>query len=141
MQQPRSQVISHTLDFRAWLAEIEQQAKLQARSPKIIHTLRAMRLIQRFHRLQLDQQPLLHHQIREILTNYRAIVNDLNPTLLHHSEPSLPRFMHQRVPINLLQKPCSSVLCTVKAQPITAPDSPFSLSPSAFICVHLCLSA
>jgi len=84
MERNRSQAVRHALDLQARLAEIEQQAEMQAGCFEVIDTLGAVRLVQCFHGLQLDQKRIVDQQVNEVLADHRTLVGDRDAALLRH---------------------------------------------------------
>jgi hypothetical protein len=123
--------VHHAFDLQARLAEIQQEAELQAGGFETIRALHAMRVVERFDSLQLNQQCVLDQQVCKVLADQHAVVVHGDATLLHNREARRTQFMRQRVLIDFSKNPTPSVLSTVNAQPITCPDRPFSLSLSA----------
>ncbi len=85
MQRNGSQAVRHALDLQAWLAEMEQQAEMQPGCFEVIDTLGAVRLVQCFHGLQLDQKRILDQQVNEVLADHRALVGDRDAALLREA--------------------------------------------------------
>ncbi len=71
---------------------------------EIIEALGAMRLVQCFRGLQLDQKRLLDQQVHEVLADHRAVIHDRDAAVLCEGKSCLSQLMGQRVLINLLQK-------------------------------------
>ena len=56
MERNGSRAADDALDLLAWLAEVQQRAERQAGCLEMVDALDAMRVVQCFHGLQLDQQ-------------------------------------------------------------------------------------
>ena len=97
--------MNHALGVQTWVAEVKQQAEMQASRLEIVDALQTMRIVQCFDHLQLDQNRILDQQIHEILADHNTIVYDRGATLLCDSESRRPQLVRQRVLIGLCQKP------------------------------------
>ena len=145
-----SQAVDHTLDLQAWLAEVQQQAERQGGCLEIFDALGAtpgssarghVRIVQGLDGVQLDRQCLLDHQVDDVLADQYVVIHDRGTPLLRKGEARLAQLMCQRILVDLPGNPAPSVLSTVNAQPMVAPDSPLSLFLSACIGAHLPISA
>ena len=78
----------------------------KARGFQIAQQLGDVLIRQVSHRLELHDQPTLHHQVRLVVPEGRAVlVPDLNRMLLLHVETPLTQTVGQRILINLLHMP------------------------------------
>jgi hypothetical protein len=75
--------MDHAFDLQARLAEIKQQAKLQACHFEIIGALHPVRVVQCFDGLQLDQKHVIDQQVREVLANQDVLVVHPSGVLLY----------------------------------------------------------
>ena len=64
-----------------------------------------MYFIQCFGSFQLDQQRFFDQQVREILTDCRAVISDCDTALGRNGETPLAWLVRQRILIHLLEKP------------------------------------
>ena len=55
--------MNHALGVQAWVAEVKQQAEMQASRLEIVDALQTMRIVQCFDHLQLDQNRILDQQM------------------------------------------------------------------------------
>jgi hypothetical protein len=122
-------------DLAARPAEIEKQAEVQAGGFQIIQALRAMNLVDRFHRFQFDEDDALDKQINGIFTDHDPIVSNDHWMLLRDRESRLAQLVQPCVFMDLLEKFASSVCSTVRAQPMMRFDSRSTPSASASVCV------
>jgi hypothetical protein len=100
-----SQAPHQAFDFQAWIAEVQQQAEIQAGGLEIIDALKAMGLVQRFDGLQCNQNRVVHPQVYEILADHRILVSDGGTVLLRDREPRLAQFKHHGILIDLFEEP------------------------------------
>jgi hypothetical protein len=99
-----SQGQDQAFDLQARAAEVEQQAKVQARGSKVIHALRTVDIIQRFAGLQFHDHCLLDQKVNRVLANNDTVVYHDDPMLLRDSKAGLAKLVRQRIFINLLKE-------------------------------------
>ena len=76
------QVQDDAFDLEVWLAEIEQQAEMQARRFQIIQALHPMNLIDPLRRLQFDQNVTFNERVNRIVPDHDPIVSNGHAMLL-----------------------------------------------------------
>jgi hypothetical protein len=78
-----SKAMDHAFDLQARLAEIKQQAKLQAGRFEITGALHPMRVVQCFDGLPFDQKHVIDQQVRNVLANQDVFVVHPGGVSLH----------------------------------------------------------
>src|ERR1700675_406528 len=90
-----SQAQDDALDVQTRVAEIEQQADLQARCPKVVDALGAMDLSDCVDGLQLDDHRSLDQQVHRVVTDDDPIAHDGDAALPRNREAGFAKLMHQ----------------------------------------------
>lgn len=73
---------SEATDLHFWFREIDEQANRQARHSQNVDALRAVHVIERFDSLQLHQNCSFDDEIRNVFTNFGALIEHLESNLL-----------------------------------------------------------
>ena len=89
-------VQNDAFDLQARVAEVEQQANVQAGGAKVIDALGAMEVGDGPGRLKLNDHLVLDHKVRRILPNNHPIIDDDDAALLRDREVSLAKLMSER---------------------------------------------
>ena len=79
-----------------------------------------MPVIERLDRFQFDNERPLDQQVDIKRPDDHPIIYNSDPMLLHDVQPTFAQLVHQRVLINLFQKPNAKRIQNPKAPPITA---------------------
>src|SRR5271166_2574821 len=128
-----SKPIDQTLDLRARVTEIEQQAKPKPGCLQIVKALCGVDRIQRFDRLQFDQDRVLDQQIGCIGANDHAVVMDGHGMLMENRQASLSKLVRQCVLVHLFQEPGAE---RVRNGESASDNQPRKVIQVSFICVH-----
>ena len=120
-------------DLQTRVAEVQQQAEMQARGAKVVDALGAMDVGHRLGGLQLDDHRFLDQQIHRIVTDDDPIIRYGDAALLRDLEAGLTKLMRERIFVHLLNK--SSPKCIGDGHS-TADDSLRQIVRHSVIGVH-----
>jgi hypothetical protein len=86
------------------VGEIDQQTNFVSSGFEVVEQLGFMDFLQGFYRFEFNDNVIFNHDIRKILSNFMALVSDLDRNLCFRIKTKVLQFDEQSIFINFLKK-------------------------------------
>jgi|SRR5687767_1883117 hypothetical protein len=131
----RTETGNDTLDLRSRTAKVDEQADVQAGSPKVVHALGRMYLLECPGRLEFHNKATLDEKVRGELADRNTAIENAERELLLHRQSTISKLDGKSILVNLFKESDTQRIAdTVNG----TNDCPSKLinTQSAFIGVH-----